>query len=131
MLWWSDDLKTGVESIDKQHKSIFHKANEIFNLGVGIDPNEFKKIISFLMSYTNNHFMEEEQLMIDYEYEELVEHRKKHNYFVEEIYKIYLKSSKKIDEELLILLKVLVIEWLAEHINVWDRKFVNYMKKKD
>lgn len=131
MLWWSDDLETGIQSIDNQHRSIFKKANEIFNLGVNIDKKEFKMIISFLMSYTNNHFTEEEELMINYGYEGFLDHRKEHNYFVEEIYKLYLKSIDSINEELLIELKVLIIEWLANHINVDDKKFIKLLREKD
>lgn len=130
MLWWSDDLKTGVTLIDEQHKSIFEKGNEVFNLGSNIDKDKFEKVIAFLMAYTNNHFMEEENLMINYKYEDLLEHRRQHNYFVEEIYKIYLKSIESIDQELLIDLKNLIIEWLSDHINVHDKKFIKEMNHK-
>ena len=131
MLWWSDSLKTGIESIDNQHKAIFNKADEIFNLGADVDKDEFKEIISFLMSYTNNHFLEEEELMVTYRYEDLIEHRREHNYFVEEIYKLYIESFKGISLELLIELKILIIEWLANHINVDDKKFIEVIKEKD
>ncbi len=131
MLWWSDDLKTGIQSIDNQHKSIFNKADEIFKLGENLDKDEFKSIISFLMSYTNNHFLEEEELMISFEYEDLLAHRGEHNYFVEEIYKLYLKSLEAIDQEIFIELKVLIIEWLANHINVDDKKFIKAMREKE
>ncbi len=131
MLWWSDDLKTGITLIDEQHKSIFEKGNEVFRLGSNMDKNKFEKVIVFLMAYTNNHFMEEENLMINYKYEDLLEHRRQHNYFVEEIYKIYLKSIESIDQELLIDLKNLIIEWLSDHINVHDKKFIKEMNEKD
>ena len=131
MLWRSDELKTGVQLIDNQHKAIFEKANEIFELGVDFDKKEFKKMISFLMSYTNNHFIEEENLMVDYEYVDLLEHRRQHNYFVEEIYKLYLRSTENIDQELLVDLKVLIIKWLADHINLHDKKFIEAMREKD
>lgn len=131
MLWWTDELETGVELIDSQHKSIFKKAHEIFELGVDFDKKELKKMIGFLMGYTNNHFTDEENLMVDYEYKDLLEHRRQHNYFVEEIYKIYLRSTEKIDEKLLNDLKDLVTKWLREHINVHDKKFVDAIRAKE
>lgn len=131
MLLWSDDLETGIESIDSQHKSIFEKAEEIFELDIDVNQDKFKKLISFLMSYTNAHFSDEEELMINYGYEDLVEHRREHNYFVEEIYKIYLKSMKKIDQETIIKLKILIIEWLANHIKVDDKKFIKLIREND
>ena len=50
---------------------------------------------------------------------------------MEEIYKIYLKSIESIDQELLIDLKNLIIEWLSDHINVHDKKFIKEMNEKD
>lgn len=130
MLWWSDDLKTGVEQIDNEHKSIFDKANEIFDLGKNTTIEELKSVISFLMSYTNNHFLEEEQLMIENQYDKFLEHKERHNLFVEEVYKIYLRANEgEIDEDLFNDLKILIIEWLAKHINGYDKEFVKFLQR--
>ncbi len=130
MLWWTDDLETGIETIDNQHKTIFNKANEIFDLGKDTEVDKLKEIISFLMSYTNSHFLEEEQLMIDNQYNEFLEHKESHNLFVEEIYKIYLRvENGKIDEDLFNDLKALIIEWLARHINTKDKNFVRFLSQ--
>lgn len=127
MLWWNDELETGIKSVDEQHKSIFSKANEIFDMGKNTQKKDLKRIINFLMSYTNNHFLEEEQLMIENQYGRFMEHRKQHNLFVEAIYKIYLRvDNDEIDEDLFNDLKILIIEWLAKHINVEDKDFVRF-----
>lgn len=127
MLWWNDDLKTGVESIDEQHKSIFYKANEIFDMGIDTDMEDLKNTINFLMCYTNNHFLEEEQLMMENQYNEFIEHRRQHNLFVEEIYKIYKRVDKgQVDDDLFNDLKIMIIEWFAKHINGSDKNFVKY-----
>ncbi len=132
MLWWTDDLKTGIDSIDKQHKSIFDKANEIFNLQSNSSTKEIDNIFIFLMSYANNHFYEEEILMMENSYEEFIKHRRQHNYFIEEIYNIYLNYiNGQAIEENLNNLKVLVIEWLANHINGDDRKYIAMIKQKE
>lgn len=129
MLWWTDDLKTGIESIDKQHKSIFDKANEIFDLGVNSDVKEVDKIFVFLMGYANNHFYEEEILMMENSYEGFIEHRRQHNYFIEQLYKIYKDTiDGQVTEENLNDLKALIIEWLANHISVEDKKYIKVMK---
>ncbi len=128
MLWWSDELETGIYLIDQQHKNIFDKANEIFKLGIDQDKAEIKKVFIFLMDYANNHFYNEEKLMMEMEYENFMEHKKEHNYFVEEIYKLYQSICKKgITEEKLNDLKVLIIDWLVNHINSKDKKFIQAM----
>lgn len=128
MLWWIDELETGVYMVDEQHRNIFNKANEIFDLGVDKDIVEVKKVFTFLMNYATNHFHDEEQLMMEHEYESFVRHRTQHSYFVEEIYRIYQNiSSEGITEKDLNDLKVLIIEWLANHINGEDKKFIQIM----
>ncbi len=127
MLWWNDELETGVKSIDMQHKSIFDKSNEIFDMGEDTDIEDLEEVISFLMCYTNNHFSDEEQLMLENQYSEFIEHRRQHNLFVEEIYKLYLRVEKnEINEDLFNDLKVIIIEWFARHINTSDKEFVEY-----
>ncbi|MFA5577365.1 MAG: bacteriohemerythrin [Tissierellaceae bacterium] len=129
MLWWTDDLKTGIEVIDNQHKSIFDKANEIFNLGTETSPEEIERVFVFLMNYTISHFSEEEKVMLDNHYDSFMSHRKEHNYFVEEVYRIYKNfKSDKITEESLNELKLLIIDWLANHINKDDKEFIATMK---
>lgn len=130
MLWWTDDLETGISIVDEQHKNMFDKANEIFDLDPNEDVEKIKKIFTFLMNYSTNHFYEEEQLMIQYEYEDFIEHRDQHNYFVEEIYRIYQNISREeVREDDLNDLKVLIIEWLVNHINGEDKKFIKTMKQ--
>ena len=125
MLWWTKDLETGIETIDKQHKSIFDKASEIFNLGNNSDSKEIEEVFIFLMSYANNHFYEEEIFMMESSYEDFIEHRRQHNYFIEEIYRIYQKTMcGQASEENLNDLKALVIDWLANHINGDDKRYI-------
>lgn len=130
MLWWTKDLETGIDIIDSQHKSIFDKAGEIFNLGNNSSFEDIEKTFVFLMSYANNHFYEEEVLMMESSYEDFIEHRKEHNYFIEEIYRIYQSlSSGQVSEESLNDLKALIIDWLVNHINGDDRRYIETIRE--
>lgn len=125
MLWWTDDLETGISTVDEQHKNMFNKANEIFDLGINEDIGKVKKIFIFLMEYSNNHFHDEEKLMIQEEYKGFMKHRTEHNFFIEKIYEIYQSiSSEGITEDNLNDLKVLIIDWLVNHINGEDKEFI-------
>lgn len=124
MLWWTEDLETGIDIIDEQHKSIFDKAKEIFDLGPESDIETVEKIFIFLMNYANNHFYEEEMLMLENSYKGFLNYRKKHNHFIEEIYRIYQKTIENSSEENLNELKVLIIDWLANHISCDDKEFI-------
>ena len=127
LLWWTDDLETGVASVDQQHKAIFLKAHEIFNMGENTELEELKEITSFLMSYTNKHFLDEEELMIETSYPGYEAHKESHNEFVKKVYEIYLKiEENRVDEDFFNDLKILIIQWLARHINDEDKKFIDY-----
>lgn len=131
MLWWTEELRTGIDSIDEQHKSIFDKANEIFNLGIESETKDVEKTFGFLINYSNEHFHEEESYMIEFKYDDFIEHRNQHNYFVVSIYKIYENimvnglSMENIND-----LQILIIEWLVTHINESDKKFIKSIRDK-
>ena len=82
------------------------------------------------MNYAVNHFNEEEQAMVQYGYEDFEEHKEEHAYFIEELFKISNEVKKAgISEDALDSLKVLVIEWLGNHITESDKKFAKAIVK--
>ncbi len=130
MLWWDNDLATGMKRVDEQHKAIFEKTGEIFGLDVSTDERVINKAFGFLMNYAVNHFNEEEQAMVQYGYEDFEEHKEEHAYFIEELFKISNEVKKAgISEDALDSLKVLVIEWLGNHITESDKKFAKAIVK--
>lgn len=83
------------------------------------------------MSYTNNHFLEEERLMIENDYDEFIEHRQQHNLFVEEVYKIYLRiNNGEIGKKIFDDLKNIMDGWLKNHLYNTDKKFARYLNEK-
>ncbi len=126
MFWWDESLSTGIKNMDEQHKSIFQKAGEILDLDISTDLEVVNRAFIFLMNYSVNHFSEEEQRMIELGYEDFIEHRAQHNYYIDELYRIS-KSVKNlgINEDDLDSLKLLVIDWLANHIHESDKKFIS------
>lgn len=130
MLWWTDDLETGEKNIDIQHKAIFEKAHEVFELGPNADIIQLKKVFVFLMNYSTNHFVEEEALMEDHNYPLLKEHKTHHNFYMDEIERLYTSLDENgNNEEVIEGVKVLIIEWLANHINGSDKAFIKFMNE--
>ena len=81
---WSLDLATGVDEIDKQHKELFQRINNLLeacNHGKGKE--EVKKVIWFLEDYVITHFSEEERYMGKYDYPEYSGHKRQHLEFME------------------------------------------------
>lgn len=128
MLWWNENLSIGIESIDQQHKSIFDKTGEILSLEETTDIATINKTFEFLINYVTTHFGDEESLMIQKGYPGFIKHREEHTYFMKELFKIVGKviNSEKIEEENIDKLKLLVIEWLVNHIHESDKTFVSF-----
>lgn len=130
MLWWDERLTTGVEAIDQQHKSIFRKANQILSLEVTTDYEEIMTEFDFLVDYALEHFSQEEKVMLEYHYEGFKHHRMQHSYFMNEIFDIKMELKEgNITVDVLDKLKLLIIEWLVNHINQEDKALVEKIKK--
>ena len=131
MLWWQESLATGNELIDKQHKSIFDQTENILSLEAGQVDKDLEEIFKFLINYVSTHFGHEESLMIQKSYPDFKKHREEHTYFTNELYNIVKRAvdAGSLDQEYTDSLKLLVIEWLADHIHVSDRNFVNYLNE--
>lgn len=127
---WREEFKTNVKSLDEAHKSLFMKANQLYET---IDSGQLNKVkedtLNFLIQYTGNHFVDEEQLMAAHAFPGLEVHRKKHEDFKEELlqYKKLLDSGDSIDNvDFIKFLK----DWIVDHILTEDRKYGPYLNEK-
>jgi hemerythrin len=84
-LVWSNDLNTGVEVIDGQHKRIVEFINQLGLAAKSEDQAAIGEIIEGMVDYTLSHFAFEESLMEDAGYEFLRAHKKVHELFVKRV----------------------------------------------
>lgn len=130
---WTEDLAVGIETIDKQHKELFKRIN---NLVAAIKQHRCKDeidgTIGFLEEYARFHFSEEEKRMGESGYKNLPEHRRDHD--------VYLRNIRELKEqaliprvtgmsyELSVAANQMVVDWIVTHIMKADRKFGEYVK---
>ncbi|AOY76231.1 bacteriohemerythrin [Clostridium formicaceticum] len=128
MLWWTETLATGILTVDEQHKKIFEKTGEILSLNATSDTKTIHETFDFLSNYVIEHFRDEESAMVKMNYEDFESHSQQHTYFLTEFFKLATEiKQEKIEEETLDNLKILVVEWLANHISQSDKKFAEVM----
>ncbi|MGC3218355.1 bacteriohemerythrin, partial [Pseudomonas aeruginosa] len=60
---WQDDLKTGIQDIDNQHKRIVEMINHLHVAQQGKEHAAIAEVIEELVDYTQSHFAFEETLM--------------------------------------------------------------------
>ena len=131
MLWWEESLKTGFERIDKQHKEIFARAEEMMSVDENTSATRIREMLNFLIDYVLTHFSEEERQMQQSGYPGFEKHKEHHALFVKKLYAVInLINKTGAKENSLLEFKLLIVEWLAAHINECDRKFVDFCNKK-
>ncbi len=66
---WTQDLETGNEIVDKQHKALIEAFNSLLDASMkGYERQELGQTINFLVEYTKKHFSDEEDLQVRYRY---------------------------------------------------------------
>lgn len=136
LLVWRDELATGINQIDRQHKlliTILNDANTSFRTQTDIPIR--LKVLEDLVGYTIYHFDFEEELiessgygngLPDDEKAHVFEHRR----FAKTVgeYLLALEQGESIDHESLF---AFLNNWLLNHVMGTDQKFAAYYRTQE
>lgn len=127
-LTWTDDLDTGIEVIDGQHRRIVDYINKLHDAHERGDRTLLGAAIEETVDYTLSHFGFEEALMEDAGYEFVRPHKKVHELFTKRVaeYQLRFRAGEDVSEEMLNLLS----RWLFSHIRSDDASFAKTMRGK-
>ena len=130
MFVWDDDLLTGDQVIDEQHKGIFKKLDSVLEMSADCSqPQEIIKAFEFLVHYVYDHFNCEEELMKRHHYNEYELHKQHHTRFVNKIGQLAMVlKNNGTTPEFITQLKVVFIELFVQHIDEMDKRFARYLK---
>ncbi|NOY81053.1 MAG: bacteriohemerythrin [Kiritimatiellaeota bacterium] len=130
---WHDDLDTGIELIDDQHKQYGRFANAFFKLCYNDrDPRpELRKAFDFLHAYAREHLTTEEALMEEYDYPQRAAHLERHDYLRKWIDDTHerLKETKQLSGDFLMKINYVLVEWFQEHIRGMDHRLTRYLRQ--
>ena len=129
---WNDDLNTGVERIDDQHKVLVNTLNEANARLAALPEREpLEEITRDLLSYALYHFETEEQIMQDLDYrsarpEEMARHLDEHRAFSQTVLRIRerIEAGKPVTRDELI---GFLTNWLVNHIQHTDKKLSGFI----
>ncbi len=124
---WTEDLETGIQVIDEQHKRIIGYINELHDASEAGNAAEVQEVLEGLLDYTVTHFEFEEQLQEKAGYPFLKAHQRVHEIFMKRIaaFRERANNGENIIPELLSMLRV----WLSSHIKGDDRDYVESVSK--
>ena len=126
---WEDDLVIGIEKIDKQHKELIKRLDDIANAILKKQgKNKISSLMDFMEEYGERHFTDEEKFMAFYEFPGLVGQKKHHERFRETTRKLKNELESQTDmESFASSVQRYLIDWLILHIKSEDRKFGEFI----
>ena len=130
---WDSSLETGYGKVDNQHKQLIMALNNLMEASSGGKGDvAVMETLEFLTSYAVKHFIDEEQLQIDYKYPDFLNHKRIHEGFKETVTTLVQRVNKEgptapiINE-----VSSIVGAWLLNHIRGDDFRMAAYVKAAD
>ncbi len=122
---WNNDYAIGIETIDTQHQQLFDIMNKLYKASE--EEQEIDNILGLfeeLQNYTKYHFKEEEMYFSKHPQSEIKRHLEQHQFFIKKLDESIQQCIRinTLSLELLFFLN----DWLVEHIQVEDQKYVKY-----
>lgn len=112
----------GIEEIDAQHRELFALLAELESFsGKGFSPEAARDALSRLSNFANVHFAVEESLMRMLGYPDILAHVAEHQRFRKQLADF---QQRLLDGDIAGQLHRFIANWLANHIDVTDRKYV-------
>ena len=101
-LVWQEDLNTGIQVIDTQHKRIVEMINQLHDAQAQHDRALLGNVIEELVDYTLSHFAFEETLLEDSGYQFTRAHKKVHELFIKRVsdYRLRFESGEDVADGL-------------------------------
>ena len=126
---WNNKYCVGISIIDEQHKKLFGFLNKTIDARKhGDNIEELKEVLEEMTQYALEHFETEEAYMIEFDYPECRYHSEEHHRFFSKTMAYFdrvVNGDYHISNELIEYLK----QWLVNHIQVSDRRYIDCFKK--
>lgn len=124
---WRDDLATGIELIDDQHKELFNRLNQFLDAcDSGKAKEELLGLLQFLNDYIAEHFVAEEKVQEEMGYVFRSAHRKYHQAFMKELTEFKRRFLLEGPTPALVSdINRVCVGWLLDHVSVKDKMFAS------
>jgi len=127
---WNEKYNTGIKEIDDQHKKLVEILNKLYESFVDRTTNErMNEVIKEMAEYTVYHFGVEEKYFKDFNYAGADEHISEHETFIQKV-KIFHEDMEQGKVSVTFQLMNFLRNWLIQHINGTDRKYISLFKEK-
>ncbi|PLX70165.1 MAG: hypothetical protein C0602_06700 [Denitrovibrio sp.] len=124
------ELVTGNDEIDDQHQKLLETVESILSeLDTGENYEEVKRLLDFLVAYIDEHFEEEESVMLKNRYPEFAQHKSEHDLFKMRIRTLHMsRQVTNHNHDILVLTVKEAKRWIIQHVMKSDIKLARYLK---
>ncbi len=127
---WTQTLSVGIEEIDEEHKIWIVFLNKLHDaVGSGTDYEELSGILHDVISFSKQHFINEENMFTESDYPDADKHKQLHKDYLEELQMLSDLCSPQTTEELTLDSLLSLKKWLVDHIQEVDKQYAPYVKK--
>lgn len=126
---WNNDLITGIEDVDTQHKELFARINALLtSCDKASGRDEVRGYIEYLREYIAYHFAAEEREMTTYKYPGLAAHEAEHEHFKKQVNQLYREYTEQGTSEQILRTTVWSSgEWFVNHILKTDKAMAAFL----
>lgn len=125
MYEFKEEFRTGIESVDLEHKKLFEIANRAYEtLMDEFIPDKYDYILDILnelKDYAATHFKHEEEYMMSINYRKLFSQKAMHADFIQKLSEYDLNELDENQKDTIIDILNFLNDWLIEHIMKSDK----------
>ena len=127
---WNPSFSVGVARLDEQHKNIINMINLLRSRPeVDVRSETVSELLTRLTRYASDHFATEEQLLVEYGYPELTEHKEAHTAYRVKLVALCqdtMYHNASVPDELLRFLG----DWWVNHILGADMRYSAFLTER-
>jgi hemerythrin len=120
MYLFKDEFRTGIESIDEEHKRLFEITDKAYEtLMDDFIPDKYDYIVEILnelKEYSVTHFQHEEEYMMSIRYKKLFSQKAEHEEFMEKVSAYDLSQLDENQKDAILEILDFLNDWLIHHI---------------
>lgn len=128
---WSDDISTGIEFLDDEHKTLLALLNA-FHDSVQMEKRNLSvsRLLDELITHTVTHFSHEEEYMRATNYPSFHDHQDEHDRIRHQLMTFHDRANEKMTSELMQEILVFLKCWFLVHMMACDRAYGPHLRAK-
>ena len=129
---WTPELSVGFPDIDNQHEELLNRFNRLQEAcREDRGREEVRRLFDFLDHYVLQHFTDEERIMLDAHYPDIMLHQQEHLELITKLRKLKRQMHEySISSSLVIEITQTLFDWVVNHIQSTDVRLGKYLAEK-